>query len=188
MPRISPISEQELVPSVQAAFDKHVLEFKGRITNMKATLGHSLLAFEVYMQWYPLYEEVKKILGERLAYLYSYSISEASNCPLCSVFFRKMIIDAGEKPESLNVTSLEKKILDFGSSIAKNQGHIADPVYDDIAAHYTKKEMVILIAFAGQMIATNIFNNVVETNIDNYLADYIPGDKSIWTNGRRSEK
>jgi hypothetical protein len=31
-----------------------------------------------------------------------------------------------------------------------------------------------LIAFAGQMIATNVFNNVVETNIDEYLFDYLP--------------
>jgi hypothetical protein len=32
----------------------------------------------------------------------------------------------------------------------------------------------MLVAFAGQMIATNIFNNVIETNIDDYLFDYLP--------------
>lgn len=56
------------------------------------------------MQWYPLYEHVVQILGPRLAYLYAFSISEASNCPLCSTFFRKIIIDAGEKPEDLQLT------------------------------------------------------------------------------------
>ena len=30
--------------------------------------------------------------------------------------------------------------------------------------------MVVLIAFAGIMIATNIFNNVIETEIDEYLS------------------
>ena len=34
--------------------------------------------------------------------------------------------------------------------------------------------MVILIAFAGQMIATNVFSNVIETDIDEYLLDYLP--------------
>ena len=29
--------------------------------------------------------------------------------------------------------------------------------------------MVLLIAFAGQMIATNIFNNVIQTEIDEYF-------------------
>jgi hypothetical protein len=38
----------------------------------------------------------------------------------------------------------------------------------------TKKEMVILTAFAGQMIATNVFSNVTETDIDEYLFDYLP--------------
>jgi hypothetical protein len=141
---------------------------------MKATLGHSLLAFEVYMQWYPLYEEVEKILGKRLAYLYAYAISKAADCPLCSTFFRKIIIDAGEKPENLSLMPLEKDILDFGSSLAKYHGNISDHVYNTIGDKYSKTEMVILIAFAGQMIATNVFNNVIETDIDDYLINYLP--------------
>jgi len=100
MPRIEPLKEIDISPSAHIVFDQHTAAYNSRITNMKATLGHSLLAFEVYMMWYPLYNEVKKILGERLAYLYAYSISYASNCPLCSTYFRKIIIDAGETPEN----------------------------------------------------------------------------------------
>ena len=174
MPRIKPISNNELSPSVKVAFERHIEEFNARITNMKATLGHSLLAFEVYMQWYPLYEQVEKILGKRLAYLYAYSISKASDCPLCSTFFRKIIIDAGEKPENLMLAPLEKDVLDFGSSIAKYQGNISDHIYNTVGECYSKEDMVILIAFAGQMIATNIFNNVIGTDIDEYLAEYLP--------------
>jgi len=141
---------------------------------MKATLAHSLLAFEVYMQWYPLYEQVETILGKRLAYLYAYSISKASDCPLCSTFFRKIIIDAGEKPESLVLVPPQKDVIDFGSSIAKYQGNIQDHLYNSVAEHYSKTDMVILIAFAGQMIATNVFSNVIETDIDEYLVEYLP--------------
>jgi len=174
MARIEPISENEITTSQKRVFEKHVKDYNARITHMKSTLAHSLLAFEVYMQWYPLYEEVERILGKRLAYLFAYSISSASDCPLCSTFFRKIIIDAGEKPESLQLTSSEQKLLDFGSSIAKDRGHIADDAYNDIAEQYDKKDMVVLIAFAGQMIATNIFSNVTETDIDEYLFDYLP--------------
>ena len=35
-------------------------------------------------------------------------------------------------------------------------------------------EIVILIAFAGQMIATNLFNNVLGVTIDEYLYPYLP--------------
>ncbi|MEI9808953.1 MAG: hypothetical protein WDO16_14400 [Bacteroidota bacterium] len=144
---------------------------------MKATLGHSLLAFEIYMQWYPLYEQVEKILGKRLAYLFAFSISKASDCPLCSTFFRKIIIDAGEKPENLLLTASQKDILDFGSSIAKYQGNINDHLYNSIAERYSKTDIIVLIAFAGQMIATNVFNNVIETDIDEYLTEYLPSLK-----------
>ena len=147
MARISPVTGSELQPSVQIAFERHIEEYNERITNMKATLGHSLLAFEVYMQWYPLYEQVENILGKRLAYLYAYAISKASDCSAWSTFFRKIIIDSGEKPESLIVTPLQKDILDFGSSIAKHQGHINDHIYDSVAQQYSKKDMVILLCF-----------------------------------------
>ena len=174
MARINPINQNEISPSLQIAFERHIKEYNARITNMKATLGHSLLAFEVYMQWYPLYEQVEIILGKRLAYLYAYSISKASDCPLCSTFFRKIIIDAGEKPENLVLAPLQKDVIDFGSSIAKYQGNINDHLYNSVAQHYSKTDMVILIAFAGQMIATNVFSNVIETDIDEYLVEYLP--------------
>lgn len=174
MARIQPISESERTQPVWKAFEKHSEEYNARITNMKATLAHSLLAFDIYMQWYPLYAEVEKILGKRLAYLYAYSISYASDCPLCSTFFRKMIIDAGEKPAALELTPWEQQLLDFGSCIAKYNGKIADDIYNPVAAQFNEEEMIILIAFAGQMIATNVFSNVTETDIDEYLFDYLP--------------
>lgn len=102
---------------------------------MKATLSHSPLAFAVYMQWYPLYHEVISIIGERPAYLFAHAISEASNCPLCTTFFRKIII---EHPEDLNLTEAEQHLLDFGSEIARNRGEVSDAVYGpQIVGHRT---------------------------------------------------
>jgi len=184
MARISPVGKQELSPAVKVAFERHLEAYQARITNMKSILGHSLLAFEVYMQWYPLYEEVEKIVGKRMAYLYAYAISYAADCPLCSTFFRKQIIDAGERPENLSLSVLERQILDFGSSIAKCQGNIADHVYDPLGNTYSRQEMVVLAAFAGQMIATNVFNNVMETDMDEFLLDYLPPVRSIWQNAK----
>ncbi len=172
MARIEPLTTKEISPSVEVAFERHVREYGGRITNMKATLGHSLIAFKAYMEWYPLFTEVEKILGKRMASLYAHSISCAADCPLCSTFFRKIIIDSGETPEKLELTEAEKDVLNFGSAIAKCKGNIADHLYSAVANNYNEKEMVILTAFAGIMIATNVFNNVIETEIDEYLSDY----------------
>ena len=172
MARIEPLTIEETPPSVKVAFERHVQEYNARITNMKATLGHSLPAFEAYMQWYPLYDEVEKILGKRMASLYAHSISCAADCPLCSTFFRKIIIDSGETPEKLELTESQKSVLNFGSGIAKYKGNIADHLYNTVAVNYKESEMVVLIAFAGIMIATNVFNNVIETEIDEYLSAY----------------
>src|SRR6187455_3135718 len=113
MARIEPPATKEISPDVKIAFEHHVQEYGGRITNMKATLAHSHIAFEAYMQWYPLYSEVERILGKRMASLYAHSISCAADCPLCSTFFRKIIIDSGETPEKLELTELQniKEIL-----------------------------------------------------------------------------
>jgi alkylhydroperoxidase family enzyme len=174
MARIDPVSEKDISSSLQQAFDEHVKTYHSRITNMKATLAHSLPAFEVYMQWYPLYEEVKKILGQRLAYLFAWSISYASNCPLCTTYFRKIMIDKGENPEDIKLSLFEQDVVDFGCAMAINHGHMDNEVYNKAAKHFSDKDMVSLIAFAGQMIATNIFNNVIQTEIDEYLSDYLP--------------
>jgi hypothetical protein len=172
MARIEPLKTEEVAASTKIAFERHVQEYGGRITNMKATLGHSLIAFEAYMQWYPLYGEVEKILGKRMASLYAHSISCAADCPLCSTFFRKIIINSGETPEKPELTESQKDILDFGSGIAKHKGNIADHLYNAVAARHSHAEMVILTAFAGIMIATNVFNNVIQTEIDEYLSAY----------------
>jgi alkylhydroperoxidase family enzyme len=112
-----------------------------------------------------------------MACLYAYAISHASDCPLCSTFFRKIIIDAGEKPETLEITQCQQDLLDFGSSIAKHHGNIADHVYNALAVQYSNDNVIVLIAFAGQMVATNVLNNVIETDIDEYLVEYLPSMK-----------
>ena len=185
MPRITPLPPDEATPDSQAAFDAHVADYAGsRITNMKATLGRSVLAFQVYMQWYPLYEEVKKIVGNRLAYLFAHAISEGSNCPVCTTFFRRIIIDNGERPEDILLTEEEQIVIDFGSAIAQHKGEISDELYAPMAERYTEQQLVILVAFAGQMIATNVFNNVLEVDVDEYLYPYLPlTTQSTVTNG-----
>lgn len=172
-PRIKPLLKENRTAAVEAVFEQHIKAFNGRITNMKATMGKAPLVFDVYMMWYNLYEEVKKITGNRAAYLFAYAISTGSNCPLCTTYFRKVIIDNGEKPESLILTEKEQALIDFGSEIAANKGEVSDATYKPIKETYTEEQIIILTGFAGQMIATNIFNNVLRVEIDEYLADYI---------------
>jgi hypothetical protein len=133
MPRLQPLTPDTFSADTKAAFEKHVREHQSRITNMKATMGRSVLAFEIYMRWYDLYENLKAITGARLAYLFAHSISMGSNCPLCTTYFRKMIIENNEKPEELILTEEEQQLLDLGSEISKHNGEIKDELYNRIA-------------------------------------------------------
>ena len=177
MSKIQPLSINDASEEIIAAYESHKTSYKARITNMKATLAHSLVAFEVYMEWYRLYEQIKIITGERMAYLFAYSVSKSSNCPLCTTFFRKIIIDNGEKPENLELNEQEQLLLDFGSAISQNHGKISDELFAQVSELYTTSQLVELIAFAGQMIATNVFSNVIDTDIDEYLFSYLPFQK-----------
>lgn len=182
MARIPPVTGGQLSPALQSAWDKHVKEYNSSIPNPGCTLGHSELAFEVYMQWYPLYDQVKRILGTRLAYLFAYSISKAADCSFCAALFRKTIIEAGENPENLSLTQSQKDLLDFGTGVVKYHGNINDYLYNAVAENYTKADMVTLVAFAGQMVAANIFNNVIEADIDDQLLEWLPPVAGCWQN------
>lgn len=174
MARIAPISAKNPPSDIKAAFFSHVMEYKGRITNLKATLGHSLLAFRIYTQWYPLYNEVQRILGARLAALYGMAISDGSGSAVCSTYFRKLLVELGEEPEFPQVTPDEQLLLDFGTAVAQSQGQVSDTLFGSLRGKYNTEHLVVLIAFAGQTIATNVFNNVVETDLDDYLIPYLP--------------
>ncbi|MBS1566181.1 MAG: hypothetical protein JST39_17490 [Bacteroidetes bacterium] len=174
MQRIEPINEALLSPSVRIAFERRVNEFNEPITNMKKVLGHSLVSFSIYMQLYALFDRVQEIAGRRAACLYAYSISLGSASPVCCSFFNRMLAEDGVKFEEAQLNEYEKTLVDFGSIISKFKGHISDYIYDSLASYHNNEEMVVLVAFAGQVIASNIFNTVVETDVDDYLQSYKP--------------
>lgn len=173
MARVEPLQQSQLSPAVQVAVNRHLESYNSSITNATATLAHSLTAFEAYMHWYPLYEQIETLLGKRMAYLYAFAITKETKCAFGIAYFRKKIIDAGENPEMIPLSSLQEQLLAMGAGIAKHHGKIADHLYNAVAKHYTEQQMVVLSAFAGQMVACSVFNNVVETEPDQYLENYI---------------
>ncbi len=50
--------------------------------------------------------------------------------------------------------------------LPNTKADIANHVYNSLEQYHNSEEMVLLVAFAGQMIATSIFNNVIETDLD----------------------
>lgn len=143
----------------------------------------SLHCLQSYIQWAPLYEQVKEITGDKAARHFAFAISKASDCSLCAALFRKEIVDAGGDADRPLLDSNEQALVNFGCSIARHKGNVADHVYNAVARQYEPQQMKLLITFAGLMIATNIFNNVAETEIDLQLQNYLPPVRTLWQYG-----
>lgn len=138
------------------------------LNNITQILAYSRLSMDIYMQWQPLYREVATIVGSRCAYLYAFAISVTSESAFYADFFRDIIITNGEDPDNLVLSDTEQDLCSFGAAITENNGHIEDVTFDNLIGHYTNKELVILVAFAGQMTAANVFNNVLGIYSDDF--------------------
>ena len=144
----------------------------GRVTNMKRTMLHSTKVFDVYMEWYALRDLLAAFIGGRGVSLYSYAISSGTDCLICSTFFRKILIDSGDDPDNPALSDTERFLMDFGRAIAKNSHGIPQELYETLHANFSEEQQVLLIGFAGQMVATNLFNTVAKVPLDEVLYKY----------------
>ena len=171
MPRIRPVEYEEATPAVRAAHDEVIREH-GRITNMKRTLLHSPPAFHALMEWYTLRETVQPFLGERLINLFCHAISTENDCLICSTFFRRILVESGENPDRFALDEREEAVVEFGRQLAKPFARVPDGLFARLAATFTDEQIVALTAFGALMVATNVFNNALDVELDGYLEPY----------------
>jgi hypothetical protein len=166
------LPDDELSHDAVVAAERQLNDHGGRITNMKRTLLGHVPSFDVYMDWYTLRDELEPFIGERAVSLFSYAISDANDCLVCSVFFRKILIESGDDPDNPTVTETEQLLLEWGRLIATTPGEIPDGFYARLEAAFTPKLRVLLVAFAGQMVATNTFVTVGRVPLDEVLYEF----------------
>jgi alkylhydroperoxidase family enzyme len=184
MPRIAPLDTEAAAPDAREAAEAHV-RTHARMTNMKRTLLHSLPAFKALMEWYPLRDTVQPFLGERLTTLYAHAISAETDCLICSTFFRRMLIQTGENPERLKLDERETVVLEFGRALAVSPYKVEDEVYRRLGNYFTPPQIVALTAFGALMVATNVVNNALDVELDEYLQPYRKGVRESAALGSR---
>jgi hypothetical protein len=173
-------SDEELEPDAAIAANRQLDLHGGRITNMKRTLLGHVPSFDAYMEWYTLKDELVPFIGERAFSLFSYAISDANDCLVCSVFFRRILIESGDDPDNPEVTETEQLLLDWGRLIATDPDGIPNEFYARLEAAFSPKLRVLLVAFAGQMVATNTFVTVGRVPLDEVLYEFRkPGDTRV---------
>ena len=171
MPRIHPLDYEEASPPARVEFEKQIRDH-GRMTNMKKTLAHSWPALRALMEWYPLRDAVAAFLGDRLTTIFAHAISTEADCLVCSTYFRRALIDAGEDPEKFELDEWGQTIVAYGRQLVRDAHNVDDGLYATLEARLEPKEIVALTAFGCTMIATNIFNDALRVDVDEYLAPY----------------
>ena len=171
MSRISPL-EQTTASPTQLATLKHIEASYGSATNMKRTLARSPVALHALLQWYPLRDEVKAFLGERGITLFCHAISTGSDCVLCSTYFRRELIDAGEDPAALVIAEPLAAVVAYGAALATDANAVDDALWSRLSAAFDDTQLVTLTAFGTLMIATNVFNNALRIELDDSLKAY----------------
>jgi hypothetical protein len=174
MARIAPLELEQTTGEAHAAY-LHGLEKHGRMTNMKRTLLYSMPSYNVLLEWYPLFDVITPFLGERLAIIFAHALSAENDCLLCTTFMRRILIDWGEDPGKLELDEKGEVIVAFGQAIGRQGNRVSDELYQKVSVLFTAEQIVALTGFASLMIATNIINNVLEVDLDEYLYAYRPG-------------
>jgi len=171
MARIEPV-EESAAPAVSQELAAAHVATGSRMTNMKWTLAHSPVALDALLQWYPLHGQVVPVLGERRTWLFCHAISTASDCLICSTFFRRLLIDSGEDPDSLALDEFDELIVDFGRRLGTDPHTVDDALYARLAERLDTPQIVTLTAFGAIMVATNVFNDALQVDLDSYLHTY----------------
>jgi alkylhydroperoxidase family enzyme len=171
MGRIAPLEVADAEPAARAELERQ-LAAHGRVTNMKRTLAHSATALDALMTWYPLRDRVAAFLGERATTLYAHAISTGADCLICSTFFRRILIEAGEDPSALRLDDREQAVVDYGVQLVRDSNGVSDVLYGRLEAFLTPAQIVDLTAFGALMIATNVVNNALRVDLDGYLEPY----------------
>ncbi len=175
MARIEPLEHATATPAQRATLDEITARW-GRATNMKRTLARSPVALRALMEWYPLHDAVEPVLGERLTAIFCHAISAQSDCLICSTYFRRELIEAGENPDELALDEPEQAVAEFGRQLMIDSNGVSDELYARLSAFLTDEQIIDLTTFGALMVATNIFNNALHVPLDEYLFAYRRAD------------
>lgn len=95
-----------------------------------------------------------------------------TDCLICSTFFRRWLTDQGENPDALVLDGARYPLVDYGRQLAIDPNAVSDELFSRVSRELSDEQVVSLTAFGGMMIATNLFNNALCVELDDYLQPY----------------
>jgi alkylhydroperoxidase family enzyme len=125
--------------------------------------------FDAFMGWYTSWARLVEIIGHRAATVYAHAVSTTNSCQLCSLFFISDLKALGIDPNSFEYEKNEEILVKLARQIVKDPTAVPDSYFDELRKFYNDSEIVAIVGFAAQMIATNNFNSVLKIDVDQRL-------------------
>ncbi len=121
----------------------------GRMNETREELDKKLFA---------LFNDVTFVVGKRAARLFGDSLGGAE------VLSR--IEESNAEITGYPLNDIEQDLVNFGTALVENKGKVADELFDILVPYYTGSELVVLVTFAGQLTAANLFYTVFDLSAD----------------------
>ena len=161
------VTHEEVVGKAKEAYES--LLSQGKLSNMKQVLLHDYATFDAFMGWYTSWARLVEVLGTRAAIVLAHAVSSTNGCVLCSLFFVSDMADLGEDVASMEFTEEEELLIELAKQAVKNPTAVSDEVFAKLNERYTKSEIVTIVGFICQMMATNNFNSILDVPLDDRL-------------------
>lgn len=172
MTRISKISLETATSDARQGLDEE-LRKRGRLTNLKLIQAHSPVALRVYGEWFALKDALAADLSDREIFILSLAISEAQSADIPVGFFRRALAQSGHDPDQLTYTETEALLAEVGAAVGADAHSVSDALWERLRHRYNEAALVNLSAFAGIMIATTVFANIVRAEPDDDVIPYL---------------
>ena len=187
MARIRLLALEETSGAERERYEK--LAARDAVTNMKRGLLQDAATYDAYMAWYTSWERLVEVVGEQAATIFAHAISTTNSCQLCSLFFISDLKALGLDPFDLKLTEEESLLSELGQQIVKDPTAVSDELFEKLKTKWNDSELVVIVGFAGQMIATNNFNSVFKIDVDQRLQS-IKGEfrPATWRKALKDEK
>ena len=167
MARIKLVEQNEATGAEKERYDE--LAGRNAVTNMKKGLLNDAATYDAYMAWYTSWNRLVEVIGFFFNDTATTEIYTTNSCQLCSLFFISDVKGLGLDPANLVYDEKETVLTKLAESIVKDPTSVSDELFEQLRKFFNDQELVVIVGFAGQMIATNNFNSVFKIDVDKRL-------------------
>lgn len=141
-------------------------------SNVERALREHEPSRQAYAGLQRITDELVPYIGERAVSLFAYAIARGTGAQTPTAAYRKALIDGGETPEDPQVTETERLLLDWGAAIGADPSSVTDEMAGRLERAFSPKLRLLLVAFAGQVVAAAVFASAGRLPLDDDLRGY----------------